>query len=173
MFKKTIKYKNFNGEEKEKDFYFHLSKGDLVALGADNSLEQRISRMMATNDGPNILKEFKEIIRLAVGVRSDDGETFDKSPEAQAALMSSPAFDELLMELITNAGAAESFIKNLIPTDMRNELLKQIGSSNNPFAEQEDKRPAWIREHRNPTNEELRNASQEELRMAFKVRNGE
>lgn len=171
MFKKTIKYVNFNGDEVEKDFYFHISKAELIEMGVDNSMKERIARIVASNDGPKILEEFKAIIKMSVGVRSEDGETFDKSPEAQTKLMSSPAYDELLVELATNATAATEFIKNLLPEKMQKELMKQLGASD-PFVEQEDVRPAWEREHRNPTDVELRNMSPEELRRAFQKKLG-
>lgn len=169
MFKKTVKYENFLGEEKTKDFYFHLTKSELLELtSSTNGMEQRVKRMIETKDQVAILQEMRAIVNLAIGVRSEDGETFLKNDTIRAQLMFSPAYDELLMELLTDDNAAAEFIQQMLPKDMRDKVQKQLASqSPNPFKEPEDTRPAWEKEHRKPTSAELRTMTPDQLREAF------
>lgn len=179
MFKKTIKYFDFNDKEQEEEFYFHMSKADLIELAADGDFHQKLQRIIATKDNRAIFREFKDLVRMGAGVRSDDGKTFDKSPEAKAKLMDSAAFDELVLELCTDENAATEFVKNLIPEKMMQETKQRLGIKDkneetpSPFGqptEHEDPRPTWMKEDRNPTQKELMDMSPEELRLAFQRR---
>jgi hypothetical protein len=178
MFKKTIKFEDFNGQEQTQDFYFHMSKAELLTMAAGgNQMMLRIQRIIDSNDGRAILKEFRDIIEASIGMRSEDGSRFIKDEAAKSALMDSPAYDELLMELCTNAEAASQFVKELIPEKMQEEMRKHLAQGQkqdapDPFkeAEDDDPRPAWLKENRNPTEQELRNMTKEELQMAFRHR---
>lgn len=167
MFKKTIKYRDFLDNEQVKDFYFHLSKAELLAMAADgNEFQARIKRITEANDGASILHEFRQIIKLAVGVRTEDGARFVKDAEAQSNLLDSPAFDELLMELATNAEAASDFISKLIPEHLQKEMVEQLKiNSEAPDGPGEvaDGRPLYQRENRKPTPKELQAMSRPEL----------
>lgn len=175
MFKKTITYENFNGEKVSKDFYFHMSKVELMEMAADaNVMMDRIKRIIEASDAKAILKEFSALIRASVGVRSEDGERFVKDEAAQSLLFDSPAFDELLMELATSADAGAEFVRQLVPEKMQKELKaqleKQSGKVPDPFAENEDRRPLYQREHRHPTEAEMLEMSKQELAAAFMYR---
>lgn len=177
MFKKTITFENFNGEKVSKDFYFHMSKVELLTMAAEgNVIVDRINRIIAANDGKAIVKEFEEFIKLSIGMRSEDGERFIKSVEAQSYLLDSPAYDELLMELCTNAEASAEFVRQLVPEKMQKEMqealknqtvVREDGSKPDPFGDKEDTRPAYQREHRQPSNTELLKMSRDEIREAF------
>jgi len=177
MFKKTIRFVNFNDEEVTQDFYFHMSKAELLTMAAEgNAMMARIQRIIDAKDGKAILAEFRDLILMSVGVRSEDGSRFVKDDDARSQLMDSPAYDELLMELSTDANASAEFVRQLIPEKMQKEmqqqLSKQKGDAPDPFkqVEPDDPRPAWVKEDRNPTDEELREMSPEELRLAFRRR---
>jgi hypothetical protein len=169
LFKKTIEYTDFNDNKTSKDFYFHMSKAELLAMAADNGdMMNRIQRIIDAKDGRAILKEFRDLIEMSVGVRSKDG-------EAKSQLLDSPAYDELLMELATNANASAEFVRQLIPEEMQEQMRNQLAAQKqdetpNPFAKQEDNRPAWMKEHRNPTHSELKMMDLEEMRLAFQNR---
>jgi hypothetical protein len=169
MFKKTIEFENFNGETVRKDFYFHLSKMELMRLAADGSMEKRIRKIMESEDKVEIIREFEGLIRLAYGVRGEDGESFTKDEVAQATLFNSPAYDELLVELMTEPTAATEFFGNLLPEKQRQLLIEQMGKATvpDPFATPEDTRPAYQREHRHPRNDEMLAMTKTELMQAF------
>lgn len=181
MFKKTITFTDFNDVQQTQDFYFHLSKAELLEMAADsNVMMARIQRIVDAKDGKAILNELREFIKLACGMRSDDGQRFLKTPEAKSVLMDSPAFDELLMELATDAERSIAFVQSLIPEQMQKDMEKQMQKRDNseksqvdPFKEKEDDRPAWEKEHRLPTPDELKGMSREELVRAFKAKTGQ
>lgn len=178
MFKKTIEYEDFNGETVTKDFYFHMSKAELLEMAADgNAMMERLNRIIADKNGKAILREFRVIIMSSCGLRSEDGQRFIKTPEAQSELLDSPAYDELLLELCTKAEAASEFVKQLIPEKMQKEMKAQLEKQGtaevvDPFKQPvaDDPRPAWMKEERNPTQRELQGMTAEELRLAFQYR---
>lgn len=177
MFKKTIEYEDFNGDKVTKDFYFHMSKAELLEMAADgNAMMERLNRIIADKNSKAILREFRVIIMSSCGLRSEDGQRFVKTPEAQSELLDSPAYDELLLELCTKADASVEFVKNLIPEKMQKEMQEQLKLQNaetvNPFKEpaDDDPRPTWLKEGRNPTPVELQNMSKEEMILAFQNR---
>lgn len=174
MFKKTIKFENFNGVEVERDFYFHLSKAELAALATDaDSMQERIKRIQETKDVRAVINEFREIIKLSVGVRSEDGERFIKDGDAQSSLLDSPAFDELLFGLIQEPNAAADFIKQLVPEKLQKQLEEEIaknGGAPDPFKDPQDDRPAYQKEHRLPTSTEMRDMTQPQMNDAWRWR---
>jgi hypothetical protein len=167
MFKKTIKFENLNGDEVERDFYFHLSKAELLGMAQDgDDFKARIERIQKTKDVRAVIDEFRALVKLAVGLRSEDGERFIKTPEAQSHLLDSPAFDELLFSLVSEPDAAVKFVQQLIPKKLQDQLdaeLKKQGDGPDPFKEPEDNRPAYQKEHRQPTSAELQRMSKDEL----------
>lgn len=180
MLKKTIKFKDYNDVEKTKDFYFHFSKAELMVMAANaNSLQTRMRRIVDAQDGAAILSEFRDLVKIAVGTRSDDGELFIKDDNAKNQLLFSPAFDVIVMELATNADGAAEFMRALVPEELQKEMIAELeaaakakGHNPDPFIEPKDTRPAWDREDRQPTEDELRSMSKEEMQKAFRTRMG-
>lgn len=172
MFKKTVTFKDFDGNSQTQDFYFHISKAEFLAMASTaDDMQSRIKKMVASMDGKAIIHELREIIKLACGVRSEDGQRFVKDAAAQSTLLDSPAFDELLMELATDAVASAEFIEKLVPKKMQEEMQEQLKKSGQaapePFADKEDARPAYQKEGRQPTNKELQAMTHPEMVQAF------
>lgn len=124
MLKKTIKYTDYNGVEREEPFMFNLSKAELMEMemGTTGGLAEMIQNIIDTQDAPAIIKIFKDIILKAYGEKSADGKRFMKVNEAGVPLSigfsQTEAFSQLFMELATDADAAAKFIKGIIPSDM-------------------------------------------------------
>lgn len=127
MYKRTITYTDYFGQERKEDVYFNLNYSELTKLqlstqrGYVNMLQDLIDK----NDGPTIMKTFDNIIRMAYGEKSDDGRRFIKSPELSEAFTQTPMYDQLYMELCTDAKAAADFVNGIIPQDLRGEASKQ------------------------------------------------
>lgn len=117
MLKKTITYTDFNGTERTEDFYFNLTKAEVVEMemGVNGGYSEMIQRIVAAQDAPTIMKTFKEFIRKSYGVKSLDGVRFQKSEEISDAFMQSEAYSVLFMELCTDADAASRFIQAILP----------------------------------------------------------
>lgn len=168
MFSKTIKYKDFNGENQEKVFWFHLSNAKLAMLSADGGLKTWAEQMMKQQDPVQILDKIRYLVKLACGIRSEDGQRFIQTDEAQSELLDSPAFDELLFELFV-ADNASKFFTALVPEDQQKQIealaIKQ-GVSPDQLS-LEDQMPAYQRERRRPTDAEQRDMTRPQLLEAW------
>ena len=123
MLKKTIKYTNYNGEEKEKTFLFNLKKSELVDLNfsTPQGFIEYINKITEAEDSVAIWKAFRDIVLMAYGEKSDDGERFVKSDELSKAFEETEAFSELVMELIDSSDAAANFSNGIMPKDLNTE----------------------------------------------------
>lgn len=168
MIKNTLTYMNFNDEKVTKDFWFHLGKADMIELAIDGAFEQRLKAAIASEDKLTLFQEFKKLIFLSVGVRSEDGESFMKPEIFRETFMSSPAFDALIDYLFSNPDKAADFVAGLLPADSQEQARKEIERVNanptvDPFAEE----PTWIRDRRTPTPAEFAAATEEQKKIAF------
>lgn len=121
MFKKTIKYVDYNGEERKEDFFFNLNKSELLEmqLSQEGGLRDYLIRIVDAKDTPELIKMFKHIILLAYGEKSDDGKHFMKSDEIRKKFECTEAYSELFMELASDSDAAAEFVNNLLPADYK------------------------------------------------------
>ena len=119
MLKKTITYEDYDGNKRTEDFYFKLSKAEIMEmeLSVSGGMTQMLNRIVAERDGEKIIKTFKEIILKAYGEKSPDGKRFIKSEELSTAFSQTEAFSQLFMELATDADAAAKFVNGIIPAD--------------------------------------------------------
>lgn len=126
MLKKTITYKDFNEEEVSEDFYFHLSKAELVELELSHKggLSEALQEIIASEDGKAIIKQFKDIILGSYGIRSADGKRFTKNQQIREEFESTEAYSVLFMDLVTNVDSAIEFVNGIIPAGMAEEAAK-------------------------------------------------
>lgn len=131
MLKKTIKYTDYNGVERNEDFYFNLSKAEIMdmQLGKTGGLADFISTLVKTQNVPEIIRIFKEIILKAYGEKSADGKRFMKvdsdGQPLSLGFSETEAFSDLYMELATDSKAAAEFINGIVPSDMQVDEAKQ------------------------------------------------
>lgn len=120
MIKKTITYTDYNGIERKEDFYFNLTKAEVMELemSTQGGLAEMIQRIVAAQDQPAIIKIFKELIVKAYGVKSPDGKKFIKNQEVVDDFVQTEAFSELFMELATDADAAAKFVNGIVPANL-------------------------------------------------------
>lgn len=119
MLKKKIKYKDFNGVEREETFMFNLTNAEITEMGVGlvggGSLEEYITKLSEEKDPMKIIDMFKKLINLSYGVKSDDGRRFMKSPELLKEFTETNAYSELFMELASDSKAATEFFDGIIP----------------------------------------------------------
>ncbi|MBO5906213.1 MAG: hypothetical protein J6Q84_07335 [Kiritimatiellae bacterium] len=120
MIKKTITYKDYNGEERTETFHFNLNKAEVMELqmGTTGGFSEYLQRIIDAKDHATIVKVFKEMILKAYGEKSPDGRRFIKSEELSTAFSQTEAYAILYMELSTNVPAATEFVKGIIPSDL-------------------------------------------------------
>ena len=120
MLKKTIKYTDYDGNEREEDFYFNLSKAEVteMELSKEGGMSEYIKKISATQNGPELIKLFKDIIIKSYGEKSLDGKRFIKNKELTEAFTQTEAYSELFIELASNADEAVKFINGIMPKNM-------------------------------------------------------
>ena len=132
MIKKTITYEDYDGNKRTEDFYFNLSKPELIEMQTSEAggLEKKIEKITQEQDLKKIIELMKEIIQKSYGVKSDDGKRFIKNQEVLDEFMQSEAYSELFMSLATDANAASDFINGILPKGLAEEA-KKIEAQNN------------------------------------------
>lgn len=135
MYKKTIKYVDYDGNEREEDYYFNLSRSEIMEMNfsKDGNLVEYLERIKNTVDVPKIAEFFKELIMKSYGEKSLDGKAFRKKRDGHLLVeefMETEAFTELYMELATDADAASAFVSGIIPSDMSKPVAKTSFTKN-------------------------------------------
>lgn len=136
MFTKEIKFEDFNGNPQSVTAFFHLSKAELIdlQLTKDGGFVEYVQNIVEAKDEPALVATFKQLIDFSYGIKSDDGQYFEKSEEILKRFKSSPAYSELFMELATDDTGAAAFINGVVPSDLRQAELPQDKPSGPPPA---------------------------------------
>lgn len=127
MFCKKIKYEDYNGNEREEEFYFNLNKAEITRMlltDSDATLDQLFEYFQQTRNGKEMLKMVEDLIQGSYGVKSADGKSFLKTPELVQAFVQSEAYSELLMEFMTNPESTAEFFIGIVPKDIKDVLAK-------------------------------------------------
>lgn len=113
MIKRTIEHEDFEGKKVTKDYWFHLTKVEVLELQIMTDIEA----VYASQDPQRIIPTLKKIIRYSVGERI--GSDFEKSEGYANRFISSDAYSELLMKMLfENEHPEESvveFFRGILP----------------------------------------------------------
>ena len=119
MLKKTFTYNDYNGNPVTEDFYFNLTKAEIleIEMSTDKAvgLEATILALESERDGEKLMKLFKRIIRMSIGKKSADGKRFIKSDEIADEFMQTEAYSDLVVELVTDTQKGIEFFNGIIP----------------------------------------------------------
>ncbi len=131
MLKRPITYTNpFTNEEVTETHYFHISKADLMEMEVEEhkdrytskdgrdltGMEAKLQRIVDSEDGKAIMREFKDIIRRSYGKK--DGDKFIRNQAIWEEFSSTEAYSQLLFELLTQGDSAAQFIAGVIPGNL-------------------------------------------------------
>lgn len=120
MLKKTITFEDYDGNKRSEDFYFNLTKAELIRMNfmAPGGMDNRLKKIVQERDNHKILKAIEDFIGMSYGEKSEDGRRFVKSDEITEQFKATPAYSELLMELLSDEQAFASFINGIVPSDV-------------------------------------------------------
>lgn len=126
MLKETITYVDFNDLERTEDYYFNLTRTELVRMemSKNGSLTGLLTKITKANDMPDIFEAMESLILKAYGEKSVDGRYFNKSEEISNMFMNSPAYDKLFEKLTTDANYAYKFLLGILPKDLAEQANK-------------------------------------------------
>lgn len=117
MLKETITYTDYRGNERTEDFYFNLTRAELMEmeLTTDGGLSEYIQRIIKAQNQADIVAIFKKLLLQAYGIRSEDGRRFQKSEEISKAFSETEAYSILFMELASDDKRASDFFNAIVP----------------------------------------------------------
>lgn len=112
MHKEVIIYNDLNGVQRTEDFYFDLSKPEIVKMQASTKggYDVQLRSIAASLDGAKIMDFFENFISKSYGVKSEDGRRFMKSEEISCSFMETPAYEVLFEKLVTDDKYAADFV---------------------------------------------------------------
>lgn len=121
MIIKTIKYVDYDGNEREEEFRFHLSRGELLDMQMSEygGLDKLLQKIIDTKDTVKLWEYFKTIVLDSYGEKSPDGRNFIKrNPDGSRLVnnfITTEAYSVLMMELVSDADIASDFVNGIIP----------------------------------------------------------
>jgi len=117
MLKKTITFEDYNGKEQTEEFFFNLNEAELteLELSEDGGLVNTIEKVVAAENGREIIRLFKVLILSAVGIKSEDGRRFIKNDSIRDEFEQTEAYSKLFIELATEADKATAFVNGILP----------------------------------------------------------
>lgn len=120
MYKKTVTYTDYNGNQRTEDFFFNLNKAELTEMEMANEggMQAKLQKLMDANDNGGVLALFKDLILRSYGVKSEDGRRFIKNAQVTEEFTQTEAFSELFISLASNEEEATKFIQGILPQDL-------------------------------------------------------
>ena len=105
MLKEKIKFVDYDGNEREEEFLFHLSKGELIDMQMSEygGLDKLLQKIIDTKDQVKLWEYFKRIILESYGEKTGDGRNFIKVRDGKRLVddfITTEAYSELMMKLI-------------------------------------------------------------------------
>lgn len=130
MLKKTKTYTDFNGESRTEDFYFHLSKPELLKMMAkfypdvlvsqetkNEEYSSLIAKIVDDKSPIELVDLFEYIILKSYGKKSADGREFEKTPEMEKRFSQMPVYSDIFMDLLSNPEEMRTFFDGILPKD--------------------------------------------------------
>lgn len=176
MLTKSITFKDFSDPPKDvtREFYFNLNETDMAELqfSKGEGFIENFKRIVAEENAGALIQAMKEVLAKAVGRKHEDGIRFERTPDITAQFIESNAYPVLFMELMDNDGAnIIPFILGVIPPNYAKEItpeaLAAATAEIKGEAPPQPEVPAWIRDDRDPTQEEFKRMTPEQMQQAF------
>lgn len=116
MYKTTIEYEDYNGVQRKEEFYFNLSKAELMEmdLSTQAGIEEKFRMIIQTKDNAEIVKTFKDLILRSHGIKSEDGTRFIKTDALRENFEQSAAYSEYFMRLLSDPDEQQRFMNGVI-----------------------------------------------------------
>lgn len=111
MITHKIAYKDFNGNERQENFHFHLSLPEVTRLEAKlgMSLADHTKELTSRQDPNELIMFLEDIILSSYGVKTTDGKSFRKSKELREEFEYSQAYAEFFEQMLTDKELATKF----------------------------------------------------------------
>ena len=107
MLKKTMTTVDFGGTERTEDYYFNLTKAEIMEmqLCTDGGFAETVKKIVEAKNQLELTRLFKKIICASYGVLSPDGRKFVKNQQVLDDFMANGCAAMGLIDLIESAHA--------------------------------------------------------------------
>src|ERR1035437_4901747 len=107
MIKRTITFEDFDGNSATETLYFNITKTEISERlnlienfeGLQKMFEGEEERTLTTSEVQEIFDFVKTLMKLAYGIRSADGKSFEKSDELWLKFTQTAAYDAFTFSL--------------------------------------------------------------------------
>ena len=130
MVKKTITYEDFEGNQKTKDFYFHMNQVEFSKLNGEvpGGLEKRMQTIIQDQDEDALLRMIDLLVSRSFG-KFDEEDEFTKIDRNGRPLyekfVNTDAYDKLIIELIQSEKNIVSFLTEVMPKNMQGKIEEE------------------------------------------------
>lgn len=133
MHKEIITYNDLNDVQRTEEFYFDLSKPEIVKMQASTKggYDVQLRSIAASLDGAQIMEFFENFITKAYGVKSEDGRRFMKSEEISRSFMETPAYEVLFDKLVTDDKYAANFVNAVMRSTSKASISEVLPTATN------------------------------------------
>ena len=124
MYRTTVKFENYDGEEREMEILCSLTEAEVIELEVswDGGLKGVLGKIIKEKDQKRMVEMMKMLITKSYGKKSIDGNRFIKNQEVLDEFMQTPAYSELFMILSTDADEASKFVNGIIPKKLNDRM---------------------------------------------------
>ena len=144
MLKMDVKYEDFNGVQRNEEFYFNMSKSEMLRLQLRHSklvdettvqggFTEFLESVRERGSGKEMGEVVEDLILSSYGQKSDDGRSFLKSAEARQAFSQTAAYDSLFIQLLTDQKAMETFFTEAFNIDKYDQDNQPSDKPNRPY----------------------------------------
>lgn len=126
MFRKEIKYTDYNGNERTETHYFNLNETELtkMELSINGGFTAYMDQLLEAQDTAKMMTIVDEIIDRSYGRKSLDGRLFEKSPEILAEFKSSEAYNKFFVETAMDQEKVTEFILGVMPNNFQEKMAE-------------------------------------------------
>lgn len=127
MFKTTVKYTDFLGEEREETLRFNLTEIEMQNLSTDEIVfnPALLAAIAKEKDAMAMYKVIQKLILHAYGELSEDGRVFRKSDQIRSDFANSMAYSEFLTQVLSSDTMITNFMLGVFPAKIAEEIKKQ------------------------------------------------
>ena len=144
MLKMDVKYEDFNGVQRNEEFYFNMSKSEMLRLQLRHSklvdektvqggFTEFLEAVRERGSGQEMGEVVEDLILSAYGQKSEDGRSFVKSVEDRQAFSQTAAYDSLFIQLLTDQKAMETFFTEAFNIDKYDQNSQPSDKPNRPY----------------------------------------
>ena len=150
MIKKTLTFEDFEGNERTKDFYFHMNQVEFSKLNGEipGGLEKRMQTIIQDQDEDALLRMIDLLVSRSFG-KFDEEDEFTKIDRNGRPLyekfVNTDAYDKLIIELIQSEKNIVTFLTGIMPKNIQGKIeeeYKKQQEANRPKLTPVDNAPA-------------------------------